>query len=222
MGSRRKGSLGKTPANVWKLLAERGDRDPLDVLSEFTSSNCVDPALRIQAATALSGYRHGKRSAQRWISNITGMDAPRSVEDATAYIARISELMVTGKIDVDAGAAVVGTLQSYIDAKVGSDLEQRMQAAEVLIAELLRRGVGAAVVVEGGMPPLPLGPSDRPVIMPNTGPSTFEGKPNPWSAPDVRSEVRVIPKRSGRPPKGFKYGPAVKPPDDPDDDPESS
>jgi hypothetical protein len=205
-------------------LRSRGDKDPLDVLSQFASSEVADPNLRVQAATALAAYQHGKRPALRFISDITNMPAPRNLEDARGYIARLSHLAAQGKIDVDAALAIRDLLQSYIDAVIGSEVDQRLRALEEMAREQATRGgFGTAIVVESSLPRMPgteglIMPGDRPAI---------EQKPNnpnnPWAnVPDVGSAVDVAPKRRGRPRKHPEPETGPKPPSNPKTDPEPS
>jgi hypothetical protein len=212
---RPRGSMSKTPRDVWKLLAERGDKDPLDVLSEFASSNAVAPELRIQAATALSGYRHGKRSALRWIEGITGLKTPTNVIEATAYVARIVQLMAEGRLDVDAGMALKDTLVAFIDARTATDVEERLHHTETLVAELMLRNANTVTEVIGGMPVMP---GCEQVRMPHIGPPVIDQKPNPWAppeAPDAAAVVDVTPRRRGRPRKPAKPEPGPQQPPDP-------
>jgi hypothetical protein len=209
MRGRPKGSKDRVPRNVWELLRQRGDRDPLDILSEACNSTMLDPALKIQSAVALSAYVHGKRPAMRFVQGITGLPAPKTTAEACAYIARLAELAATGVIDLDAAAAIKDLLTAFIDARTGTDIEERMQAAEQMIREILARGLGSAVAVQGGLPVMP---GHEQMILPRTG-SVIDQSPdksNPWAPPtthELGEAVKIIPKRRGRPPKGFKYGP---------------
>jgi hypothetical protein len=207
---RLKGSRDRTPRNVWDVLRNRGDRDPLDLLSEISNSQLVEMPLRIQAAGILASYKHGKRPCYRYIEDIvTGLSPPKTVEQATQYQAAIAVLVATGKLDVEGGLAVTAMLKDFVIAKTATDMEQRLLALE----EQAARGIqGGGITVISAMPPMP---GTEGLIMPNAGPPPIEQDPNPWAAPNVLDEVRSIPKRSGRPPKGFKYGPEIKPPDDP-------
>jgi hypothetical protein len=192
---RPKGSRDRTPRNVWELLRSRGDRDPLDILSEFASSQVADPNLRVQAATALAGYYHGKRPALRWVEGIVGLKMPRTLEEGRQYLARLVYLVAEGRVDIDGAAAIRETVQSYIDAEVGSELVQRIQLLEEQVRAQATGG-GTTVIVQSDMGRMP-GTQD--LIMPGDRPA-IEGKPNPWSAPDVSATIDVIPKRPvGRP-----------------------
>jgi hypothetical protein len=216
---RPRGSGDRTPRNVWDILRNRGDRDPLDVLSEFASSQLVDPNLRI-AAVALAGYRHGKRPPLRFVEGITGLKAPTTIEEARQYLARLAYLVAEGRIDLDGAAAIREQLQSYVDATVGAEVDQRLRVLEELArGQAARGGFGGAVTVVGGMPVLP--GCETTLIMPNTAAPTIEhqpAKPNPWATPDAH-----VPKRKRGPGRPRKYADQVPEPpptpDPPDDDP---
>jgi hypothetical protein len=184
---RPKGSRDRVPRNVWELLRSRGDRDPLDVLSEFASSQLVEPNLRIQAAVALAGYYHGKRPPLRWVEGITGLKAPATLEEARQYLARLAYLVAEGRIDIDGAAAIREHLQAFCDSVIGSEVDQRLRALEEMAREQAAHGYGATVTVLQGMPVMP-GCED--VLMPGR----IEQKPNPWSAPDAGSAVDAAPR----------------------------
>jgi hypothetical protein len=213
MGGRPKGSRGKYPRSIWQKLEQRGDRDPIDVLSEFTSSNVVDPALRLQAAGMLASYKHGKRPSYHYIEDIVGLEPPKTAADATAYQAKVIALMAAGKLDLASGQGLMVALQGFIDSKSNTELEETVEQLGVLVREILTRGLGNAVIAEGGLPVLP---GCEGVRMPNLGPPTIEGKAHPWAAPDTASLVEAVPRRRKRPvePSEPESGPDA-PPDDP-------
>jgi hypothetical protein len=198
---RPKGSRDRTPRNVWELLRSRGDRDPLDILSEFASSQLVEPNLRIQAAVALAGYYHGKRPAMRFVEGITGLRAPASIEEARQYIARLAYLVAIGRIDIDGAEAIKSQLQSFIDATVGSEVDQRLRALEEMARQQQAAGTGfgATIVVESTLPRMPgtedmIMPGDRPAIdLQSAKP------PNPWAAPDVAAGLDATPQAAANP-----------------------
>jgi hypothetical protein len=189
---RGKGSRGKHPCSIWQMLDQRGDRDPIDFLSEVTSSALVEMPLRIQAAGMLASYKHGKRPAYRYIEDVVGLKAPQTLEEARQYLARISFLVADGKLDVDGAAAIKDLLQAYIDAVVGSEVDQRLRALEEMAREQAGRGFGAAVTVIQGMPPLP-GTNIRGMM--SGDPPMIEQQANPWgNVPDAAASLDVTPK----------------------------
>jgi hypothetical protein len=190
---RGKGSRGKYPCSIWQMIEQRGDRDPIDVMSEYVSSNTVDPALKLQAAGMLASYKHGKRPAYRYIEDVVGLKAPQSLAEARQYLARISFLVADGKLDVDGAAAIKDLLQAYIDATVGSEVDQRLRALEEMAREQAARGYGASVaIVQGGMPIMP---GCENLILPQTSTPTIEHQPNPWgNVPDAAASLDATPK----------------------------
>jgi hypothetical protein len=191
MSGRAHGARGKHPCSIWQKLDQRGDRDPIDFLSEVTSSALVEMPLRIQAAGMLASYKHGKRPAYRYIEDVVGLKAPQSLEEARQYLARISFLVADGKLDVDGAAAIKDLLQAYIDAVIGSEVDQRLRALEEMAREQAARGFGAAVTVVQGLPPLPgtnirgMMPGDPPMI-------EQQQQANPWgNVPDAAASLDV-------------------------------
>jgi hypothetical protein len=185
------------------MLAQRSDKDPLDVLSSFVTSEVADPALRLQAAATLAQFKYGKRPAMRFISDVTGLPAPKTVEEATAYIARVIQLMAAGKLDVDGANAVIAGLRDFVDAKIGVEVAQKLEQAELLLRELEAKGITAAVRVIDGLPPLPgcsiRMPGDPPIL-------DAAANKNPWATPDV---VSVIQPRREDDPESSEGGPAA-------------
>jgi hypothetical protein len=216
LGGRSRGARGKYPKSIWQELEQRGDRSAVDLLSEVANSQLVDMNLRIQAMGMLASYQSGKRPAYRYIEDVVGMKAPRTIEEAAQYISRISVLVAEGKLDVDGGAAVKELLQAYIDARVGSEIQEQVRILEEIVRAQGDR-LNATVQVVGGLPTMP---GLEKLVMPHRPePPTIEhqsGKPNPWVAPDVGSAVDVSPKKRGRPRKHSKLGA------DDDGDPEPS
>jgi hypothetical protein len=190
---------GRQPCerNVWDAIRNRGDRDPLDILSEFANSQLVEPNLRIQAASVLSGYRHGKRPPMRYVESVTGLKAPASLEEARQYLARLTYLVAAGRIDIDGAAAIREQLQAFIDATIGTGVEDRLRALEEMARAQATRGFGTAIVVESSMPVMP---GCENVLMPNRAPPVIDQKPNPWGeAPDAGTAVDATPKPQGEP-----------------------
>jgi hypothetical protein len=207
------------------VIEARKDRDPLDLLSEMANSQLIDINLRVQCASVLSGYKHGKRPSLRYVGDLINMPEPRSVEEAMQYQARIVYLVAAGKLDVDGGAAIKDLLQAYIDAKVAHDLTERMERAEALLREMEARGLGSVQQVIGGLQVMP---GLEGVRMPNLGPPTIDADPhpnphlrdraNPWQAVDVGAAVDVEPGTNRRPPRRKPLPPDPKP-ERGDDDP---
>jgi hypothetical protein len=192
---RAAGSHDKHPCSVWQVLEQRGDRTAIDLLSEVANSNLVDMNLRIQAMGMLASYQSGKRPAYRYVQGVVEMPAPHTLEEARQYLGRLSMLVATGRLDADSGQAIAALLREYIDATIGTDVLQRLQILEEQVRAQAERG-GTTVIVQSDLGRMP---GTEALIMPGDPPA-IEGKPNPWSAPDVRSSVDVVSKPPGTPP----------------------
>jgi hypothetical protein len=85
------------------VLRSRGDKDPLDFLSEVISGNGQYPAeLKVTAANYLTPHLHCKRGtapATRFID--TPVEAPTfgTVQKAEAYLASIPVMLGCGELD---------------------------------------------------------------------------------------------------------------------------
>jgi hypothetical protein len=185
---RPRGSRDRVPRDIHELLKARGDREGVDILSEFANSQLVDPALRVQCAVALSAYQRGKAPAMRFVPAMTGLEAPRSIQEALAYQSRLVHLVAAGLIDVDSAAAIQSHLHGFIEAKVAIELAEKLERGEQLLREMEARGIVAAPYVTGG---LPTPPGMEGVRMPHPGPADHRrlGQPSdqslgaarPWS-----------------------------------------
>jgi hypothetical protein len=76
------------------LLQSRGDKDPLDFLSEvITSTNHYSDELKVQAANYLTPYLHSKRSvaapAPRYVDSPVQVPNFQSVDEAENFLASL-------------------------------------------------------------------------------------------------------------------------------------
>jgi hypothetical protein len=104
-------------------------------------------ALRVTAATALAPYQYPK--APRLLREKIDLPAPATIEDATANIARIGALAAARKIGLDEAADLANLQRAYIEAAVGTELEQRIAAIE---HALQNANINLGVTVQGGLP----------------------------------------------------------------------
>jgi hypothetical protein len=160
---RPKGTFKRDSALVLRVLKDRNDTDPLALLSTIVTCAEAPLELRVQAAGMLAPYRHA-RCSTRYISRKIKLPEVETVEQATACIARISTLAAAGKLGLDEANDLIGHQKSFIEARIGCDLEQRVLAIEAALqsANIALPGV----TVTGGLPPLPLGPGDGRLEMP--------------------------------------------------------
>jgi hypothetical protein len=76
-GGRPRGTRDKYPQSVWQMIDQRGDRDPIDVISEYVTSNVTDPTLKLQAAGMLASHKYGRRPLDGRFGIVLGrLDGP--------------------------------------------------------------------------------------------------------------------------------------------------
>ena len=95
------GSRNKRTQEILDLIQERGDKDPLDALSEIVSTN-KDAALVAQASNMLAPYLHSKRStvpAPRFVPEPITVPNFASIEEAENYLASLPIMLGKGELD---------------------------------------------------------------------------------------------------------------------------
>jgi hypothetical protein len=162
---------GKPNAKTIAILKKLdGKADSLVLLAEIVGSSDAPLAARISAATALARYQHPP--APRLLRKPVDVPEATSVEQAIRNIAVIGSLAARRKIGLDEAKDLADIQRAYIEMQVGIDHEARLATLERLYEA---RPIIPPVVVDGGLPPLPLGPTDGELIMPRLeGPPTSE------------------------------------------------
>jgi integrase len=93
----------------------------------------------------LAPYTHSRCTA-RYIGKKIDLPVVETVEQATACIAQIGALAAAGKLALDEANDLVGYQKAFIEAKIGTDLEQRMLVIEQALQNAnIKLGVGIAV-----------------------------------------------------------------------------
>jgi hypothetical protein len=167
---------------MFQRLAKRGDRDPADILSEIASDEAERKELRIQAAAALLPYRYAKHGLLPAPPPLVYVDHPvelpyphaTEIRQVIENLEYLSALRRDGKLDLAAADALISDQRLIRDGLI--------EEAKLLIAQ---GGPPDPVIrIEGGLPPLPLGPGEGPVI----GVNGYEslGLPASPSLPPVR------------------------------------
>jgi hypothetical protein len=160
-GGRPQGARNKRTQEILDLIAERGDKDPLDFLSEVISSENHYPAeLKVQAANYLTPYLHSKRSvaapAPRYIDSPVQVPNFQTVDEAENFLASLPVLLGKGELDSQTALELSTLTRAWISAR---------HEREELQLKLQDHGAVAEqrIVITGGLPELP-GTS---VIMPH-------------------------------------------------------
>ena len=99
---RPKGSRNKRTLEILDLIQGRGDKDPLDALSEIVTTN-KDAAIVATASNILAPYLHSKRSvaapAPRYIDSPVQVPEFQSVDQAETFLASLPVLLGRGELD---------------------------------------------------------------------------------------------------------------------------
>jgi hypothetical protein len=147
---RPKGSRNKRTQEILDLIQERGDKDPLDALSDIITTN-KDPAIVTQASNILAPYLHSKRSttpAPRFFPEPITVPTFPTIEEAEDYLAKLPVLLGNCSLDSQSALELSTLVRNWIEAKLahtGIDLKVAAQGS---------RG-DQIIRIEGGLPRLP-------------------------------------------------------------------
>jgi hypothetical protein len=118
---------------VIREINRRGYQDPLVTLAQL-SVESQDEGMRQNAATSLAPFMHPKMQAvptPRYLEEPIEVPEFTTVEEATAFIAKIDSLTANRKLDFQSATELVAITKTFIDSKVASDLEARVAALEL-------------------------------------------------------------------------------------------
>ena len=103
-------SRNKRTQEILDLIQERGDKDPLDFLSEVISSeNHYTVDQKISAANYLNPYLHSKRSVApepRFIREPIEVPVFQSIHEAESFLAALPARVARGEIGFEDGEKI--------------------------------------------------------------------------------------------------------------------
>jgi hypothetical protein len=144
------GSRNKRTEKIFEVLEARGDKDPVDALSEIVTTT-TDPYLKAQAANMLAPYKHSKRSTAptpRYIEEPVVVPQFTSIEQAEEYLASLPVLLGKGELDSQTALELSQLIRNWISAKFDHE-ELQLKIAQ-------HGGYGETrITVTGGLPTLP-------------------------------------------------------------------
>ena len=147
------GSRNKRTSEILDLLQSRGDKDPLDFLSEIVSGNGAYPAeLKIKAANYLTPYLHSKRGmtiAPRYIGSPVQVPEFTAIEEAETFLASLPMLLGRGELDSQTALELSTPTKNWISARYEREELQLKLAASPGAQSNLQ------ITVTGGLPDLP-------------------------------------------------------------------
>jgi hypothetical protein len=96
------GTKNKRNQELAFWLEARGDKDPLEFLSEIVSDkvNGVTTELKVHAATQLAPYLYAKETPRKLISNPYQFDPVKTIEEAADRIAFYNSEAAKGVLDL--------------------------------------------------------------------------------------------------------------------------
>jgi hypothetical protein len=149
---RPKGSRNRRTQEILDLLKSRGDKDPLDFLSEVISGNGEYPAeLKVTASNILAPYVHSKRGAlvpPRYIGEPVQVPDFQSTEDAERFLADLPRRAGVGELDLQSALDLSALTKNWLSAKYErEELQHKLSAQGGQPNQLIK--------IEGGLPPLP-------------------------------------------------------------------
>jgi hypothetical protein len=150
---RKPGTRNRRTQEIIDLLKSRGDKDPLDFLSEVISGNGQYPAeLKITASNILAPYLHSKRGttvAPRFVPEPISIPNFTSVQQAEDFLASISQRAGAGELDLQSALDLSTLVRNWIGVQYDrQELDLKIAATPGLRPDLNIR-------IEGGLPELP-------------------------------------------------------------------
>ena len=127
-GHRPLGSRNRRTQQLEELLDKRGDRHPVEFLSQITSDGTIDLETRIQAAAIVAPYRCSKMGATpplRYIEEpvVFPHPLPITVDHVNANVAHLNQLYAAGTLDLDSyNLMLAGQREHTVTFKAREDL----------------------------------------------------------------------------------------------------
>jgi hypothetical protein len=156
------------------LKAEQMRRPSEFLTNVYRSNQCPTP-LRIAAATAAAPYLEA-RCTDPPIAEPVPLLEPKTAADAEHNIATIAYYEATGRIGHASAAALAQRQKDWIEAHIISSIQIDAKAAMRALEE---KEVLTKLQIYSGLPSLPLGEKDAPVIMPGDKDPPPDDS-NPW------------------------------------------
>jgi hypothetical protein len=172
---RPKGSRNRRTQEILDLLQARGDKDPLDALSDIVTKN-QDPAIVAQAANMLAPYVHSKRGAAvppRFLGEPVQVPDFTSIEDAEKFLADLPQRVGRGELDFQSGLDLSTLTRNWISARYErEELQLKLTNSPALSGD-------QTIHIQGGLPPLPGTDIIMPEINGALNGKTIEHEPGP-------------------------------------------
>jgi Family of unknown function (DUF5681) len=181
---RPKGSRNKRTQEILDLIQARGDKDPLDALSDIVTKN-QDPAIVAQASNILAPYLHSKRSttpAPRFFPEAISVPTFTSIEQAEDYLAQLPVLLGNCSLDSQSALELSTLVRNWIEAKLAhTGMDIKVTASG---------GSGdQRIVITGGLPVLP---GCQAMILPKLNGHEINGEALPAPSPAEQTQTESV------------------------------
>jgi hypothetical protein len=158
------GARNRRTQEIWDKLEAQGSTDPAEFLAPVVDDPKADASLRVNAANALMPYKYSKRGLSSepppLVYVVGTVELPHTHATCVAHtlenIEHVSQLRRIGKLDQDTADRLVAEQRIIRDGLI--------EEAKLLMAQ--GGPPEQTIRISGGLPDLPLGPGDGPVIMP--------------------------------------------------------
>ena len=144
------GSRNRRTTEALDLLDERGDRDPIDIASEFANNANLTPEQRAPYVKLVADYKHSKMGATIPRAYLSEPIEPPFVPPTTFYEinqnkAYLDGLWNSGRLDLASYNRACASQQEY-----ANNIEAQLK-------QIAAQGGGSEqqITITGGLPPLP-------------------------------------------------------------------
>jgi hypothetical protein len=144
------GSRNRRTQEILDLIKARGDKDPLEVLSDI-ASNSTNPDHRISASNSLAPYLHSKRGtsvAPRYVDDPIQVPNFTTIQEAQNFLADIARRSGSGELELQSANDISNLVKNWILSITAQDEYQLKLQAQ-------GGGADTTIRITGGLPPLP-------------------------------------------------------------------
>jgi hypothetical protein len=120
-GARPKGSRNRRTEELWNLLSKRGDRDPVEFMSQLVTDGTIPLEVRLQAANSIAPYRHSKCGATpplRFLEHEFEYPHPNPTSEAeiSANIGALNQAYASSNLDLDSYQTMLAGQHQHVNA----------------------------------------------------------------------------------------------------------
>ena len=144
---RPKGPRNRRTQEILDLIQGRGDKDPLDALSELITNN-QDPSIVVTASSILAPYLHSKRGtlqAPRYVEDAISIPDFTNIQEAQNFLADIARRAGAGELELASANDISNLVKNWVLSVTAQD------ELQLKIAKENPQGP-QTIHIEGGLP----------------------------------------------------------------------